>query len=139
MSQPTTTQLIQKEVRIALAIEALKQGQLSSIRATAKAYDVPFSTLRYRVNKHPAPRDYRPASYKLTEIEGSILVRWILFMDERGLVPRSDTIRQMANLLLQKRGDQIQGNPPTVGKLWAYNFVRRYQELKSRYNQKYDY
>ena len=60
-------------------------------------------------------------------------------MDGRGLEPRSDTVQQMANLLLRKRCDQNQGNPPRVGKLWVHNLVRRYQELKSQYNQKYDY
>ena len=45
----------------------------------------------------------------------------------------------MANLLLQKRSNSSQGNSPTVGKLWVYNFVRRYQELILRYNRKYYY
>jgi metal-responsive CopG/Arc/MetJ family transcriptional regulator len=60
-------------------------------------------------------------------------------MDERGLSPRSDTVRQMADLLLQKRSDSSQGNHPTVGKLWVHNFVRRHKALNSRYNRKYDY
>jgi hypothetical protein len=42
---------------------------------------------------------------KLTETEALTLVEWILSMNERGLPPRADTVRHMANLLLQKRSD----------------------------------
>jgi hypothetical protein len=138
MSPPNTTNSVHQEGRIALAVEAFNQGHFPNIRATAKSYDVPRSTLQYRIHKHPARRDSRPASCKLTETEESTLVQWILSMDERGLPPRSDTVRQMANLLLQKQG-QNEGNPRTVGQLWVHNFVRRHEALKSRYNRKYDY
>jgi helix-turn-helix, Psq domain len=40
----TKAQLVQQEGRIALALEALKQGYFTSARAAAKAYDVPRST-----------------------------------------------------------------------------------------------
>lgn len=59
-------------------------------------------------------------------------------MDQRGLAPASDIVRQMAKLLLQKRS-QNQANLLTVGKLWVHNLVKRHQALKSRYNRKYDY
>jgi hypothetical protein len=60
-------------------------------------------------------------------------------MDERGLPPTATTVRQMANLLLQKRSDADKGKSPTVSQHWVYNFVRRHNTLKSRYNRKYDY
>jgi hypothetical protein len=42
----------------------------------------------------------------------------------------------MANLLLAKRGSiSIQ----TVGEKWAYNFIQRHPELKSRFSRRYDY
>ena len=66
------------------------------------------------------------------------MVKWVLSMDQRGL-PTQDVVRQMANLLLQKRS-QNQNNPPlTVGQHWVYNFVQRHKALKSQYNHKYDY
>ena len=133
----TTTQSNQKEGRIALALHAFKEGYFTSVRGAAKAYDVPFATLQYRVHKHPARRDSRPINCKLTEIEESTLLQWILSMDERGLSPRPDTVRRMANLLIQKRSDANQGI--TVGKRWVLNFVRRHQALQTRYNRKYDY
>ena len=39
----------------------------------------------------------------------------------------------MANQLLRER------DAPPVGKRWAYNFVKRQQELRTCYTRKYDY
>jgi hypothetical protein len=143
MPPPNKAQLVQQEGRIALAIDALKQGCFVSVRAAAKAYDVPHSTLQNRVNGHPMQLNHRSPNCKLTAIEESTLVQWILSMDQRGLSPRSDFVRQMANLLLQKRSDSSQGSGSGsgsgVGKLWVHNFVQRHQALSSRYNRKYDY
>ena len=46
MAPPRNAQLAQKEGRIALAIQALKQGQVSSINTAAKIYDIAESILR---------------------------------------------------------------------------------------------
>lgn len=122
-----------------LALQAYKDGYFTSIRGAANAYDLPESTLRSRVNGCPSRRDSRSANLKLTVIEETTLVQWILSMDERGLPPRAPSIQQMANLLLQKRSDKNQDNPLTVGTRWVYNFVKRHNSLQSRYNRPYDY
>jgi hypothetical protein len=103
MAPPNSVQLAQKEGRMALAVQAFKQGHISSVRATAKAYDVPESTLRTRVKGIRARRDIVPITRKLTTTEESTLVGWILSMDRRGLAPTRDIVHQIANLLLQKR------------------------------------
>src|SRR5450432_4773533 len=139
MPLPNTTQSMQQEGRIALAMDAIQKGHFTSARAAAKSYDVGRSTLQNRVNGRPARRDSRPTNRKLTDMEESTLVQWILSMDQRGLSPRSDFVRQMANLLIKKRSDSSQGSGSGVGKLWVHNFVRRHQALLSRYNRKYDY
>ena len=130
---------MQQEGRIALTLDALKQGHFTSFRGAAQSYDVEPKTLSRRFRRQLPRCETRPSNCKLTETEELTLVEWILSMDKRGLSPRSDTVRQMANLLLQKRSDPSQGAPLTVGKLWVYNFVRRHTALKSRYNRKYDY
>ena len=116
MAPPNTTKLAQKEGRIVLAVQAFKLGHFRSLRATARAYDVPESTLRSRIKGVMTRRDTRPASSKLTQTEEATLVEWILSMDRRGLAPTTDIVRQMANLLLQKRSEN-QANLLTVGKL----------------------
>jgi helix-turn-helix, Psq domain len=41
---------MQREGRIALAMDALKQGHFTSVRDAAKSYDLVHSTLQRRVN-----------------------------------------------------------------------------------------
>src|SRR5450432_827129 len=101
MLPPNSTSSVQREGRIALAIEALKQGYFTSLKAAARSYDVPYTTLYDRVHNRPARRDARPTNCKLTTTEELTLVQWILSMDQRGLAPRPDSVRQMANLLLE--------------------------------------
>src|SRR5450432_3992596 len=132
-----STSSAQQEGRIELAIQAIKQGYFSNSSAAAKAYDVPYSTLYDRLHNRPARRDARPSNCKLTATEELTLVQWILSMDQRGLAPRPESVRQMADLLLQKRSNSNSNSQ--VGKLWVYNFVRRHQALQTRYNRKYDY
>jgi hypothetical protein len=136
MAPPHNAQLAQKEGRIALAVQAYKGGQFSSTKACADAYDLSDATLRRRVKGINARRDSIPINRKLTTTEESTLIEWILSMDQRGLPVRSDSIRQMANLLLQKRS---RDNTLTVGKNWVYNFVQRHDSLESKYTRKYDY
>lgn len=51
---------------------------------------------------------------KLSDSEEAAIVQWILSMDNRGLPPRPSTVRSIANLLLEKRGD---GNSEPIGQL----------------------
>jgi hypothetical protein len=60
-------------------------------------------------------------------------------MDQRGLPPRPDSVRQIANLLLEKRSDLGQGSSSSIGKCWVINFVQRHQALQTQYNCKYNY
>jgi hypothetical protein len=100
-----STESVQREGRIALAIEALKQGHFTSLFSAARSYDVPYTTLRRRVRQCPARRDPRLTNCKLTATEESTLVQWILLMDQRGLAPRPDSVQQIANILLEKRSN----------------------------------
>jgi hypothetical protein len=100
-------------------------------------YDVPLTTLQRRVQGQLAQRDTRLSNCKLTDAKELTLVEWILSMDQRSLSPKADAVRQMANLLIQKRSDLGQGI--TVSKRWVLNFVRRHETLQARYNRKYDY
>src|SRR5450432_2699984 len=116
MPQQQRSQFSQKEGRIALAIQAFKRGQFKSLKASTESYDVPYSTVYNRVNGRPSRRDSEPRNRKLTTTEESTLVQWILSMDQRGLPPRPDSVRQMANLLLEKRSNLGQGSGSSIGK-----------------------
>ncbi|CEO59608.1 hypothetical protein PMG11_04280 [Penicillium brasilianum] len=103
-----------QEGRILLALSDIKDGRIKSIRAAAKLYDIPRSTLQTQDS----------------------LTEWIISMDSRGAAPRPSTVREMANILLAARGT----TPPlTVGVNWASTFVNRRDKLQSRYSKRYDY
>jgi helix-turn-helix, Psq domain len=96
--------LTQQEGKILLALQGIKNGQIQSIRAAAKLYNIPFSTLQERSAGTPSRVDIREHGYKLTQLEEDSLTEWILSMDLRGAAPRPSTIREIANILLAARG-----------------------------------
>ena len=72
----------------------------------------------------------------MTEIEEESLEKWILSMDSRGSAPRPSMVREMADLLLQKRGT----TPVlSVGQNWVTKFVKRRPLLSSRFSKQYNY
>lgn len=99
----------------------------------AKTYDIPRTTLRRRLDGITARRDCNIRSRKLTPIEESVIIQYILDRDSRGFPPRLRDVEDMANKLLTDRG------VGKVGKNWCSKFVKRSPELKTRLNRKYDY
>ena len=127
---------VNQEGKILLALDDLQNGRIKSLRAAAKLYAIPFSTLQARADGRISRVDKRPSGHKLTQIEEDSLTEWILSMDTRGAAPRLSTIREMASILLAARGDN---SLATVGKNWPTSFVNRREELRTRYSKRYDY
>jgi hypothetical protein len=137
---PIRTESSQKsanqEGRILLALDDIKNGRINSLREAAKLYDIPRQTLSRRANGIISRVDTRANFHKLTQLEEDSLIQWIFSMDSRGAAPRPATVREMANILLAARGSNP---PPTVGVNWASNFVKRRDELRTRFSRRYDY
>ncbi|OQD93547.1 hypothetical protein PENVUL_c008G03920, partial [Penicillium vulpinum] len=132
----SSTNLIEQEGRLLLAIQAFKNQEISSICEVARRFSVPETTLRRRLKGVQSRVICRANSSKLTEIEEESLQKWILSMDSRGAAPRPSMVREMADLLLQKRGT----TPVlSVGEKWVYNFVKRHPLLSSRFSKRYNY
>ena len=102
----------EQEGRILLAIQAIKKQEIPSIREAARRFNVPFSSLRNRLNGLTNRSETRANCQKLTDIEEDSLQKWILSMDSRGVAPRPTTVRGMADLLLAARGS----TPPSFGR-----------------------
>jgi hypothetical protein len=79
--------LAKQEGRILLALTDIKIGRINSLRAAAKLYDIPFSTLKDRATGISSRVDTRARSYKLTLLEEDPLVEWILSLGPRGAAP----------------------------------------------------
>jgi hypothetical protein len=125
-----------QEGKVLLALDDIKNGRIKSIRAAAKLYEIPLSTLHTRAHGQIPRAEKRPTGHKLTQLEEDSLTEWILSMDSRGAAPRPATVREMANILLAARGCYP---PLTVGKNWPSTFVQRRDELRSRFSRRYDY
>ncbi|KFZ23594.1 hypothetical protein V502_01921, partial [Pseudogymnoascus sp. VKM F-4520 (FW-2644)] len=104
--------LEQQEGRILLAIQAIQNKDIPSIRQAAAHFQVPNSTLAMRLSGRTPRANSRVNNHKLTETEEESLLNWILDLDLRGLAPRPETVREIADLLLKERGDNL---PKTVG------------------------
>jgi hypothetical protein len=124
---------LNNEANIILALQALQNDPKLRIRPAARIYNVRYTTLHGRLNGIPARCDIIPNSRKLSDLEEQIIVQYILDLDSRGFPPRLRGVEEMANRLLADR------DASPVGKNWASNFVKRHQELKTRFNRKYDY
>jgi hypothetical protein len=123
----------EQEGRISLAILALKNHEISSIREAARLYSVPYTTLTARYHGRAFRLEQRPKGYKLTQIEEETLLQWILSMDQRGAAPRPAMVGEMANILLEERCQQ------TVGQNWVYKFVQRHDRIKTRFSRRYNH
>ena len=128
--------LANQEGKILLALQGIQKKQIKSLRAAAKLYDIPYTTLRLRATGVSSRVDTRASGYKLTKLEEDSLVEWILSLDSRGAAPRPSTVREMANILLAARGETPSS---TVGVNWVSAFVKRRDELRSRFSRRYDY
>jgi hypothetical protein len=89
------------EGRIKLAVQAFKQGQFSNLRAAARSYDIPITTLKRRARGIQSRRDSQSHNRKLSSTKEEALLQWILSMDQRRMSPGAASVRQMANLLTQ--------------------------------------
>lgn len=67
-----------QEGKILLALKDIKNGSVESIRAAAKLYEIPHTTLTDRVNGIETRVDKQPNGRKLTQHEENALVEWIL-------------------------------------------------------------
>jgi hypothetical protein len=93
----------QTEGRLILALRAYQQGHFSSIRAAARSYDVPRSTLALRLQGTPSRSDSTSLNRKLTQTEETTLINWILSIDTRSIPPTQALVQEMAELLLRER------------------------------------
>ena len=125
-----------KEERINLALEAYKKGFFPSRNAAAKAYDVPLSTFKSRVNGTTCRKESVANGRKLTPTEEKTLSLWIIDMGQRGPPLQIPTVRYLAQLLLSAR---LSSHTVYVGDHWVTRYIKRHTELFFKYSKKYDY
>jgi hypothetical protein len=128
------------EGQLLLAIKAIQNDPSLTIRAAAKIYQTPFTTLQNRLTGIPSRRDITANSRKLTNSEESAIVQYILDLDSRAFPPRLSEVEDMANLLLAARStsDALDASL-RVGPTWTARFIKRQPQLRTRQNRRIDY
>ena len=92
-----------------LAIEAIRRDAQLSIRKAAERFNVPRSTLTFRIKGRVSKRVSAAKMTKLTSVEEEAVVRHILDLDTRGFPPSKAMVRDMANKVLADRGEALLG------------------------------
>jgi len=106
-----------------------------SIRALARAFDVPQSTLHTRIRGTQPRSETASVNRKLLAAEEQSLVQWILDLDRRGFPPQVIDVRRMADALLAARGQDPPPQP--VGQKWVSRFIKAQPELQTKWNRKF--
>ena len=91
------------ENRVILAIQAMQRDPKLRPRAAARIYSVDHRKLGRRLQGVPSRRDISANSRKLTILEESVLVQYILDLAAEGFPPRLSVVGDMANRLLATR------------------------------------
>ena len=132
-SLPNEMESSSKESRMILALEAMKNNPYLTIRAAAKLYEVPRTTLQTRCAGVQSRRDIPANSTKLTLIEETVLLETILDLDTRGFQVR------FANIIIIIDCLHINRYTSYVGTRWIERFVKRHPELTTCFRRRIDY
>lgn len=106
---------------IQFAVEALENREFNSVAAAARAFNVPRSTLRDRIDGRTNRRESHQHEQRLTARQEEMLANWIIEQDFQGLSPTHARVRQMAARITEADGDPN----PRLGNKWVQSFLRR--------------
>jgi len=140
MTRPKARDTAEKETRLQEAIAEYQKRQKKSkvsLNRIAKEYNVPRQTLKDRLDgKLPRNKAHEELMH-LTNDEEKELAKWITTLTQRGYAPRYRTIRELAEIIRNRRvigvNDEdiqlVQYN--TIGKDWVARFMSRHFQLES--------
>jgi len=128
--------LAEQEGKILLALSDIQSDRVKSLRAAAKLYDIPYTTLHARVYSLSLRVDIRLSGYKLIQYEEDSFAEWIVSMDICGAVPRFSTVREIANILLAACGKI---SAATVEKNWFFAFIQRHNKFRIYFYRRYNH
>ena len=95
------------------ALAAFLAGDYTSLRAAARAFGVPESTVRDRAYGSKTRAEARRSQQLLSAEQEEMLVRWILDLNMYGQALNFAQVRAMASLI-----SAVLNGPSTVGKAY---------------------
>ena len=122
----------EEEARILEAVEAFRTKKNASAASLAREFGVSVDRLRRRIRGVPS-RSTRPkVTGPLSKEQEQALQKWIENLDEMGVPPTAETIRNCANSMIHRSDPDARG----VGKNWPYNFIQwlgpEYKRVKQK-------
>lgn len=116
------------------ALTAVKKKEMS-VKAAAKAFNVPRTTLLYKVNgRYPEERKMGPKT-NLTIEEENILIEWMFRCASRGFPVTREQLIDSVELLIKKKNQKTSFNNSRPGKKWFSLFLKRHPEISTRVTQ----
>jgi hypothetical protein len=119
--------MVYTEESMQSAVADIRNGVFTSIRACAKAYGVPRSTLTDRLAHRDTLAITHQRQQRLTPEQEAFIVDWILIEDSAGCPPTHARVRDMAARVLAMNGDTA-----PLGKKWVSGFLQRNPRVASR-------
>jgi hypothetical protein len=116
--------MAQIEGQIALVAFAYQQGQIKSIRAIAKVFEVPRNILVCRTRGILPRVEIIPYNRKLTTTKESTIIDWIIDIDIYRLLSTQALVRRTAELLLRGQYTNALNLLALLGKQWVFNFIK---------------
>ncbi|KAJ8110241.1 hypothetical protein OPT61_g6864 [Boeremia exigua] len=115
-----------KELAIQSAIADFDSGVFKSVRAAARWWGVPRSTLQGRAAGQLPHAIAHSNQQRLTPGQEHFLVEWILEEDTRSAPPSHPRVREMATQILHMNDDY-----EPLGQLWVPHFIARNPRVAS--------
>lgn len=116
MSEKTLT----PEDEISKAVEAYHQRKKPKIKALAREFGVPYTTLYGRVHGRKNGSQRADDNKALNQIQEKALISWLESLNAVDISPPPTSIKASANWLLARSGED-----KTVGRNWVYRFINR--------------
>ena len=115
------------ESQILAALQHLVEHPKTSIRQVASLFNVSRSTLSRRLLDGLSRTTAQAHRQLLSPVQESLLVDWVLQLEQDGHAPTPATIRAMASLISVKSG-----GPEHVGKGWFERFRKRHPDVHTK-------
>jgi hypothetical protein len=119
--------MVTSEDALQAAVRDLEDGTFSSIRACAKAHNVPRSTLSDRLADRDTLASSRQRRQRLSLSQEDFLTGWIATEEYNDFPPPPATVRDMAIRILRMNGDTA-----PLGRKWVSNFLSRNPQAASK-------
>ncbi|KAI1006030.1 hypothetical protein K3495_g2191 [Podosphaera aphanis] len=122
------------ESDIQSAIPAFSDGTFTTQKAAAKAFNVPRSTFRSRLNGSRSQAIAQQYRQRLSFHQEESLTEWNLNEDARGSLPNHSRTREMVYEILRTNGDH-----EPLGKDWISSLLRRNSRVHSVLGRKLEF